>query len=139
MPAPKPIDLGRQAAPPPPPTSAEIAKLMPPPPPPRPIDLGKPVPPPAPPTSADIAKATPVDPDAWPAAAADQVRRVQALLRDMRFYDKSPDGRMGPATRAAIREYEGLAGLKVTGQANKELFDSLKEMQLLMKPKGSSN
>ena len=57
----------------------------------------------------------------------------------MRFYDKSPDGRMGPATRAAIREYEGLAGLKVTGQANKELFDSLKEMQLLMKPKGSSN
>ena len=76
---------------------------------------------------------------AWPAAAADQVRRVQALLRDMRFYDKSPDGRMGPATRAAIREYEGLAGLKVTGQANKELFDSLKEMQLLMKPKGSSN
>jgi len=140
MPVPKPIDLGRQVAPPPPPTSAEIAKLMPPPPPPpRPIDLGKPVPPPAPPTSADIAKVTPVDPDAWPTAAADQVRRVQALLRDMRFYDKSPDGRMGPATRAAIREYEGLAGLKVTGQANKELFDSLKEMQLLMKPKGSSN
>ena len=106
---------------------------------PKPFDIGQTPPPPAPPTSADIARATPVDPDAWPPAAADQVRRVQALLREMRFYDRAPDGRMGPATRAAIREYEGLAGLKVTGQPNRELFDSLKEMQLLMRPKGSSN
>ncbi len=76
-----------------------------------------------------------MDPDAWPTTSAAQVSAVQALLREMRFYEKAPDGRMGPATRAAIREYEGLAGLKVTGQANRELFDSLKEMQLLMKPK----
>ena len=76
-----------------------------------------------------------MDPHAWPATSAGQIRAVQSLLREMRFYESAPDGRMGPATRAAIREYEGLAGLKVTGQASRELFDSLKEMQLLMKPK----
>jgi peptidoglycan hydrolase-like protein with peptidoglycan-binding domain len=76
-----------------------------------------------------------VDPDAWPATSAAQVSAIQALLREMRFYESAPDGRTGPATRAAIREYEGLAGLKVTGKASRELFDSLKEMQLLMKPK----
>ena len=109
---------------------------MPPPPaPPKPIQLAATAPPPPPPTSADIRKAAPVDPDAWPATSAGQVRAVQALLREMRFYERAPDGRMGPATRAAILEYEGLAGLKVTGQANRELFNSLKEMQLLMKPK----
>lgn len=106
-----------------------------PPAPPKPIQLAAAAPPPAPPTSADIVKATPVDPDAWPATAAGQVKNIQALLREMRFYEKAPDGRMGAATEAAIREYQGLAGLKVTGKASKELFDSLKEMQLLMKPK----
>ncbi len=108
---------------------------MPPPPAPsKPIQIATAAPPP-PPTSADIRKAAPVDPDAWPATSAGQVSAVQALLREMRFYESAPDGRIGPATRAAIREYEGLAGLKVTGQASRELFDSLKEMQLLMKPK----
>ena len=135
MPAPpKPIQLAATA--PPPPTSVDIRKSMPPPPaPPKPVQLTATAPPPPPPTSADIRKAAPVDPDAWPATSAGQVRAVQALLREMRFYERAPDGRMGPATRAAIREYEGLAGLKVTGQANRELFNSLKEMQLLMKPK----
>jgi peptidoglycan hydrolase-like protein with peptidoglycan-binding domain len=109
---------------------------MPPPPaPPKPLQLAAAAPAPPPPTSADIAKATPANPDAWPKTAADQVKSIQALLREMRFYDKAPDGRTGPATQAAIREYEGLAGLKVTGQASKELFDSLKEMQRLVKPK----
>lgn len=66
---------------------------------------------------------------------------MQALLREFRFYNAAPDGRIGPATRAAIREYQGIAGLSVTGQPDKELFDSLKEMQLLTKPKpgGRSN
>ncbi|WP_296324388.1 peptidoglycan-binding domain-containing protein [Reyranella sp.] len=108
---------------------------MPPPAPPKPVQLAAAAPPPSPPTSADILKVAPVDSNAWPATSAGQVKAVQALLREMRFYESDPDGRMGPATRAAIREYEGLAGLKVTGQANRELFDSLKEMQLLMKPK----
>ena len=132
---PKPIALAA-AETTPPPSSADIARLTPPPPAsPKPIQLAAAAPPPPPPTSADIRKAAPVDPDAWPATSAAQVSAIQALLREMRFYESAPDGRIGPATRAAIREYEGLAGLKVTGQASKELFDSLKEMQLLMKPK----
>lgn len=84
---------------------------------------------------------TPVDPNAWPTTAAEQTKSVQALLREFRFYNNEPDGRVGPATRAAIREYQGMAGLTVTGEPNKELFDSLKEMQELTKPKpkGGSN
>jgi peptidoglycan hydrolase-like protein with peptidoglycan-binding domain len=77
----------------------------------------------------------PQDPNAWPATAAEQTRSVQALLREFRFYKNAPDGRMGQATRAAIREYQSIAGLPVTGQPDKALFDSLKEMQDLTKPK----
>ena len=137
MPPPaKPIQLAATLPPPPPPTSADIKKLMPPPTaPPKPIVLAATLPPPPPPTSADIRKATPVDPDAWPATPTAQVKAIQALLREMRFYESAPDGRIGRATRAAIREYEGLAGLEVTGKPSRELFESLKEMQLLMKPR----
>ena len=63
---------------------------------------------------------------------------MQALLREFRFYNDAPDGRMGQATRAAIREYQGIAGLPVTGLPDKALFDSLKEMQELTKPKPST-
>ena len=114
---------------------ALAATETPPPAPPTPIRLAAAAPPPPPPTSADIRKAVPVDPDAWPATSAAQVSAIQALLREMRFYRSAPDGRVGPATRAAIRKYERLAGLKVTGQPGKALFDSLKEMQLLVAPK----
>lgn len=137
----KPIALAATETPPPP-SSTDITRLMPPPPaPPTPIRLAAAAPPPPPPTSADIRKAVPVDPDAWPATSAAQVSAIQALLREMRFYRSAPDGRVGPATRAAIRKYERMAGLKVTGQPGKALFDSLKETQLLVapKPKDGSN
>jgi peptidoglycan hydrolase-like protein with peptidoglycan-binding domain len=88
------------------------------------IDLGQPEPPPAPPTSADIARA---DPDIWPASTADQVTAVQRLLRDLNFLRDPPDGLYGPATRAAILDYERTAGLTQTGEASKALFESLKE------------
>jgi peptidoglycan hydrolase-like protein with peptidoglycan-binding domain len=88
------------------------------------IDLGQPEPPPAPPTSADIARA---DPDVWPASTADQVTAVQRLLRDLNFLRDPPDGLYGPATRAAILDYERTAGLAQTGEASKALFESLKE------------
>jgi len=125
-----------EPAPAPPPPAVQPAA------PPKPLEIGKPDPPPPPPTSADIARATPppakADPDAWPAQAADQVKVVQALLHEMNFYRDTPDGRLGPATRAAIREYERLSGLKVTGEPNKDVFESLKEMRLLMKPKAAA-
>jgi len=97
------------------------------------IDLGQPEPPPAPPTSADIARA---DPDAWPTSTADQVTAIQRLLRDLNFSRDPPDGLYGPATRAAILDYERTAGLAQTGEPSKALFESLKEMRgaLMRKP-----
>ena len=88
------------------------------------IDLGQPEPPPAPPTSADIARA---DADAWPTATADQVTTIQRLLRDLNFLRDPPDGLHGPATRAAILDYERTAGFAQTGEPSKALFESLKE------------
>lgn len=92
--------------------------------PPAAIDLGQPDPPPAPPTSADIARA---DPDAWPTSIADQVTTIQRLLRDLNFLRDPSDGLYGPATRAAILDYERTAGLAQTGEPSKALFESLKE------------
>ena len=68
------------------------------------------------------------DPDAWPASTADQVTAVQRLLRDLNFLRDPPDGLYGPATRAAILDYERTAGLAQTGEPSKALFEiSLKE------------
>ena len=90
------------------------------------IDLGQPEPPPAPPTSADIARA---NPEPWPASTADQVTAIQGLLRDLNFSREAPDGVYGPATRAAILDYERTAGLAQTGEPSKALFELLKEMR----------
>jgi len=111
------------------------------------IDVGRPEPAPLPPTSADIAGTTPKevaksetpkpDPDAWPAAPVEQVKVVQQLLRDLNFSRDAPDGINGPGTRAAIRDYERAAGLNVTGEPSKVLFESLKELRLLTRPKSN--
>lgn len=101
------------------------------------IDTGRPELPP-PPTSADIAGTTPKpDPDAWPTAPVEQVKVVQQLLRDLNFSRDAPDGINGPGTRAAIRDYERAAGLNETGEPSKVLFESLKELRLLMGPKSN--
>jgi hypothetical protein len=41
---------------------------------------------------------------------------------------------LGPATRAAIRDYERSLGIAQTGEPSKALFDSLKEMRGLTAP-----
>ncbi len=72
--------------------------------------------------------------DVWPSATADQVKVIQTLLRDLNFSREAPDGVLGPATRAAIRDYERSLGLAQTGEPSKTLFDSLKEMRGLTTP-----
>ena len=135
----KPAAAQVAARPEPPPAA------MPPPAPPKPIDIGKPEAPPAPPTSADIARAAPkpepakVDPEAWPTAVADQVKIVQIFLRELHFYRDAPDGRLGPATRAAIQDYQRAMGLKISGEPNREVFDSLKEMRAITRPKAATS
>lgn len=125
------LDLGKPEPPPAPPTSADIARAMPEsakPPATVTIDIGTPEPPP-PPTSADIAAA---DPDAWPASTADQVKAIQGLLCELNFLREEPDGAYGPATRAAILDYERAASLAQTGEPSKGLFQSLKETRRTM-------
>jgi TPR repeat protein/peptidoglycan hydrolase-like protein with peptidoglycan-binding domain len=95
-----------------------------------------PKPEPGAPAAADLVKP---GPDAWPPDGTDQVRAIQRLLRDMKILTEPADGQLGAATRAAIREYERLAGLKETGEPSKLLFDSMKETRALMTPKGGSN
>ena len=153
------INLGRVEPPPPPPSSADVAattqpapapsKADPPKPPAVVVDTAKPTPakietikpslspadvtpaPAPPPTSVDMAKA---DPNACPTSRLDQVKAIQTLLRDLRFYTKTIDGQANGGTQTAIREYQRMSGLKETGEANKVLFDSLKEMRKLMAP-----
>jgi peptidoglycan hydrolase-like protein with peptidoglycan-binding domain len=137
------IDLGSPAPPPAPPTSAEIAALAPPKPAPSKIDPPKIDPPKPPPVAIDTSKPalpkveiTPPkpDPNAWPPSRLDQVKAVQTMLRDLRFYTKAVDGQASGATQTAIRDYQRMAGLKETGEVNKALFESLKEMRKLMVP-----
>lgn len=85
-------------------------------------------PPPSPAAASDPAR------DAWPSASADQVRAIQTLLRDLNFSREAPDGQLGPATRAAIRDYERSLGIAETGEPSKTLFESLKEMRGLATP-----
>lgn len=88
--------------------------------------------------SADRPQPVKADPDppldAWPNTTADQVRVIQTLLRDLNFSREAPDGVLGPATRAAIRDYERSLGIAQTGEPSKTLFDSLKEMRGLTAP-----
>jgi TPR repeat protein/peptidoglycan hydrolase-like protein with peptidoglycan-binding domain len=115
-----------EAATPNPPPVAATSEQPKPVPPATAIDLGQPEPPPAPPTSDDIARP---DPDAWPTSTVDQVTAIQRLLRDLSFSRDPPDGIYGPATRAAIVDYERTAGLAQTGEPSRALFESLKDMR----------
>ena len=73
------------------------------------------------------------DPDAWPAnSRLDQVKAIQAILRELKFYNAPVDGIASIGTRNAIRDYEKMAGLKESGEPTKAVFDSLKEMRALM-------
>ena len=60
---------------------------------------------------------------------------IQRLLRDLNFLRDPPDGLYGPATRAAILDYERTAGLAQTGEVAKALFESLKETRAKAMPK----
>jgi peptidoglycan hydrolase-like protein with peptidoglycan-binding domain len=62
---------------------------------------------------------------AWPKATVDQVRAVQRALIDLHRLRGKADGAAGPATRAAIRDFEKSAGLPETGQVSRELYVAL--------------
>jgi hypothetical protein len=112
----------------------QVAKIETPPPPAAKIDLGNPPPPPPPPTAAELQRAAvKAEPDGWPRySRLDQIKAIQRLLQELKFYNGPIDGQPAAHTRNAIREYERLAGMPATGEATHALFESLKEMRKLM-------
>ena len=65
--------------------------------------------------------------DAMPPAMRQAfARAIQEELADHGYAPRSADGVMGSRTHAAIRAYQGDAGLPVDGAATKELLDHLK-------------
>jgi peptidoglycan hydrolase-like protein with peptidoglycan-binding domain len=84
-----------------------------------------PGPAPAPAPAPSAAAEEPQPQPAWPKAAVDQVKAVQQALVDQHRLRGKADGAAGPATRAAIREFEKSAGLPETGQASREVYLAL--------------
>lgn len=74
------------------------------------------------------------DPDAWPAKTEDQIRSTRRLLGALKLLPDAPDGQSAPILRAAIRDYQRMAGLEETGEVSQALFASLKEMVALVAP-----
>lgn len=63
-----------------------------------------------------------------------QIAEIQQLLGKLSFDAGPPDGKIGPATRAAIRQYEQIAGMKVTGDASVALLEHLRQVTGMMEP-----
>lgn len=72
---------------------------------------------------ATAAAAVPADAAPLDAAAIAEIQRLLALLA---FNPGASDGRLTDATRAAIREYQGMAGLAPDGEPSAALLASLK-------------
>jgi hypothetical protein len=54
-----------------------------------------------------------------------QVEHVQAVLKELNFYDGAVDGLAGPNTARAIEEYRRKMGLAVTGEIDAALLEML--------------
>ena len=61
------------------------------------------------------------------ASAGDRgdIKKVQETLRDKGYYTASVDGRMGPQTREAIRQYQKSENLPVTGHLDAQTAGKL--------------
>jgi peptidoglycan hydrolase-like protein with peptidoglycan-binding domain len=58
-------------------------------------------------------------------AGSEETRKVQEALK-AKGNDPGPiDGRMGPKTRAALKEYQQASGLKATGQLDSQTAEKL--------------
>jgi peptidoglycan hydrolase-like protein with peptidoglycan-binding domain len=114
---------------------------------PKAVPASEPPPPPplaaAPPPSAESPATLPTTPPAapksaaaeeppapaWPPGKAEQVKAVQQALIELHRFRGKADGAAGPATRAAIRDFEKSAGLPETGQASREVYVALAKAQ----------
>ena len=63
---------------------------------------------------------------------AAEVAEVQALLTRLAFKPGPTDGKVGRGTRDAIRDYQRVAGLTVTGEATADLLEHLRQVVGMM-------
>lgn len=59
-------------------------------------------------------------------ATKDQIMQVQAMLREKGLYNGEDTGKLNPATRAAIREWQSMNDVKKTGTLNKMTLEAMK-------------
>ena len=58
-------------------------------------------------------------------ANADQIKQAQAILKQRNFYSGDQTGKLDPATRAGLKQYQQAEGLKVTGTLNKVTLEKM--------------
>jgi TPR repeat protein len=71
--------------------------------------------------------ATPPTPGSAAFGRSDIVE-LQTLLRKLELLKSNADGLLGPGTRAAIRQYQSMAGLTPTGEPSRELLLELRDV-----------
>jgi peptidoglycan hydrolase-like protein with peptidoglycan-binding domain len=64
--------------------------------------------------------------DGWPADRTGQLKAIQVLLRELKYYNGGPTGELGPLTQSGIREFQRAAGLPQTGEPSRELYLALR-------------
>ena len=69
-----------------------------------------------------------VVPPSNPTVARKDITEIQTLLRKLALLQGAADGNLGPVTRAAIRQYQTMAGLPATGEPTPELLQELREV-----------
>ena len=72
-----------------------------------------------------LPRARPAMPSAAPHQRAELVTEIQRELIKRGLFEGAADGRLGPKTDAAIRDFETLANMKVTGEPSEELLHVL--------------
>ncbi len=72
-----------------------------------------------------LPKSDATKPDAAPHARADLITEIQRELIKRGLFEGAADGVLGPKTDAAIRDFETLANMKVTGEPSEELLHAL--------------
>jgi peptidoglycan hydrolase-like protein with peptidoglycan-binding domain len=61
------------------------------------------------------------------AGGSELVRQIQSRLAEARVADLKPDGILGERTRAAIRTFQALESLDVTGEPSEEVLARLSD------------
>jgi peptidoglycan hydrolase-like protein with peptidoglycan-binding domain len=72
-------------------------------------------------------KPAPAPSTATPADRTAQVKAIQLLLHELGLYDNTTNGTLGPATRAAIREFQRSNGDPETGEPSDKLLEDLQK------------